>query len=126
MRFVCDGRVYVTTDMRMFRTPDPAIPSVFLTRDGRATFVVTCDSDGTLSVHRAATGEIIALSRRHCLSGLLGAFPSTFAPARIVEDGLIVEDGSYEPFHFEPLVPTSPHLLSETPETGTPRAGVLT
>lgn len=115
MRFVCDGRVYESADMRMFRTADPSIPWIYLSRDGRATFVVNRDSDGALCAHRAATGEIIALSRRHGIAGLLGAFPSTFAPARIVPPE------SQDPPCFEPLILPADHALS-----GTLRAGVLT
>ena len=84
MRFVCDGRVYVAAEMQRFRTQDPSIPGIYLTRDGRATIVVNLEPDGALSAHRAGTGEIINLSRRHHLADLLGAFPARFAPAQIL------------------------------------------
>lgn len=84
MRFVCNGRVYVAAEMQHFHTHDPLIPSIYLTRDGRATFVVNCEPDGALSAHRAGTGEIINLSRRHNIAGLLDAFPAAFAPAQIL------------------------------------------
>lgn len=114
MRFVCDGRVYVAAEMHMFRTQDPSIPGIFLTRDGRATFVVNRESDGALSAHRAGTGEIINLSRRHNIAGLLGAFPAAFAPARILStDSQEVTEGS----------PVSDVIQSLG--SGTERAGVL-
>lgn len=84
MRFVCNGRVYVAAEMQKFRTQDPANSSIYLTRDGRATFVVSHDQDGTLSAHQAGTGEIINLSRRYNLSDLLRAFPARFAPVQIL------------------------------------------
>jgi len=79
MRWECDGRTYHSADMRRFRTSDPLVPMIFLTCDGRSTFVVNREPDGTMSAHRAGTGEIIALSHRHGITGLLRAFPSTFA-----------------------------------------------
>lgn len=84
MRFVCNGRVYFAAQMQKFRTQDPSIQSIYLTRDGRATFVVNFEPDGTLSAHRAGTGEIINLARRHNLAELLAAFPAHFAPAQIL------------------------------------------
>jgi hypothetical protein len=93
MTFLCDGRVYAAAGMRLFRTHDPEVPSIYLTRDGRAVFVVRCQPDGTLSSHRAGTAELIALSRRHGIAGLLGAFPASFAPAEIIP-GECPEDGS--------------------------------
>lgn len=84
MKFVCDGRAYPAAEMRVFHTSDPRAESVYLTRDGRATFVVSREADGTLSAHRAATGEIISISRRHGLLDLLGAFPASFAPAEMI------------------------------------------
>lgn len=84
MKFVCDGRAYPAAEMRVFRTTDPAASSVYLTRDGRAAFVVTQEPNGTLSAHRAATGEIISISRRHGITDLLRAFPARFAPAEMV------------------------------------------
>jgi hypothetical protein len=84
MKFVCDGRAYPAAEMRVFRTTDPAAQSVYLTRDGRAAFVVTQEPNGTLSAHRAATGEIISISRRYGITDLLRAFPARFAPAEMV------------------------------------------
>ena len=84
MNLVCNGRTYSTAEMRVFRTDDPAIPYIYLTRDGRSTFVIQRDPDGTLEAHRAGTGEIIALSRRYRIEGLLGAFPARFAHAEIL------------------------------------------
>jgi hypothetical protein len=84
MKFVCDGRAYPAAEMRVFRTTDPLAESVYLTRDGRATFVVSREPNGSLSAHRAATGEIISISRRHGIADLLGAFPASFAPAEMV------------------------------------------
>jgi hypothetical protein len=84
MRFLCNGRVYVDAEMQLFRTDDASVPKIYLTRDGRATFVVNREPDGVLSAHRAGTGEIINLSRRHNIAGLLRAFPAAFAPAQIL------------------------------------------
>lgn len=120
MRFYCDGRMYVAAEMRSFRTGDPTTPLIFLTRDGRATFVVNRQTDGTLSAHSAATGEIIALSRRHNVAGLLGAFPSTFAPARIMAEN--VESHS----EWGALEIGSDSAMAGMPCAGIPRAGVFT
>lgn len=115
MRIICQGRMYLAAELRTFRTADPSTPSIYLTRNGRAVFVVTRDSDGTMAVHRAATAEIISLSRRHGIVGLLGAFPATFAPARIVLES------PQDPLVRQPLFsPVDSH------SNGTPRAGVLT
>lgn len=88
MILVCNGRTYSTAEMRVFRTLDPAVPHIYLTPDGRSTFVIERDPDGTLAAHRAGTGEIIALSRRYKLEGLLGAFPAVFAHAEVLPGGL--------------------------------------
>jgi hypothetical protein len=109
MRWECNGRTYHSADMRTFRTSDPLVPLIFLTRDGRSTFVFTRQPDGTVSAHRAGTGEIIALSHRHGIAGLLGAFPSTFA--------------------YVSLLPLGSDQEVETPslsQSGTRRATVLT
>jgi hypothetical protein len=87
MILVCNGRTYSTAEMRVFRTNDPAVPYIYLTPDGRSTFVIQRDPDGTLEAHRAGTGEIITLSRRYQIEGLLGAFPAVFAPADILPGG---------------------------------------
>lgn len=84
MVLVCNGRPYSSDDMRVFNTNDPAIPFVYLTRDGRCTFVIQRDLDGALEAHRAGTAEIIALSRRYEIPALLGAFPAVFAQAEIL------------------------------------------
>jgi hypothetical protein len=115
MRLFCDGRMYEAGEMRSFRTADPATPLIYLTHDGRATFVLSRETDGTLSAHRAGTGEIIALSRRHNFAGLLGAFPSSFAPAQILSE------------EIEPGCELRPRASgSDSVGFGTPRARVLT
>lgn len=86
MVLVCNGRTYGTDDMRVFYTNDPAVPFIYLTRDGRCTFVIQRDPDGALEAHRAGTAEIIALSRRYEIPALLGAFPAVFAQAEILPD----------------------------------------
>lgn len=110
MILMCNGRAYRTAEMQAFRTGDPDAPYIYLTSDGRSTFVLRHDPDGTLSAHRAGTGEIIALARRYELEGLLGAFPAAFAPVEILPTGEADED----------LV--SHALLAG--DIGTPRAGV--
>lgn len=84
MVLVCNGRTYGAADMRVFKTDDPEVPFIYLTTDGRCTFVVERDPDGALEAHRAGTAEIIALSRRYEIPGLLGAFPAVFAQAEIL------------------------------------------
>jgi hypothetical protein len=86
MVLVCNGRTYSTADMRVFFTNDPAVPFIYLTRDGRCTFVIERDPGGALEAHRAGTAEIIALSRRYEIPALLGAFPAVFAGAEILPD----------------------------------------
>ena len=86
MVLVCNGRTYSTDDMRVFNTKDPAVPSLYLTRDGRCTFVIERDPGGALEAHRAGTAEIIALSRRYEIPALLGAFPAVFAHAGILPE----------------------------------------
>jgi hypothetical protein len=114
MKFVCDGRAYPAAEMRVFRTTDPAVSSVYLTRDGRAAFVVTQEPDGTISAHRAATGEIISISRRHGITDLLRAMPARFAPAQMVGG----EPGDEEANSF------SPNFFPER-DGGTPRAKAI-
>lgn len=111
MRFVCNGRVYVAAEMQVFRTQDHSVPTIYLSRDGRVTLVVNQEPDGTLSAHRAGTGEIINLSRRYNIAGLLGAFPASFAPAQIL-DSDAPDFGT-----------STPNV--ETLSSGTQRAGVL-
>jgi hypothetical protein len=80
----CNGRTYRTAEMQVFRTDDPAVPFIYLTPDGRSTFVIHRDPNGVLEAHRAGTGEIIALSRRYSIEALLGAFPAVFARVDIL------------------------------------------
>ena len=87
MVLVCNGRAYDTAALRAFRTGDPAVPVIYLTPDGRSTFVLSRAPDGTIAAHRAGTGEIIALSKRYEIEALLGAFPAGFAPAHILPSG---------------------------------------
>ncbi|HEY2584934.1 MAG TPA: hypothetical protein VGI81_04110 [Tepidisphaeraceae bacterium] len=88
MILVCNGRTYSTAELRAFRTNDPALPYIYLTPDGRSTFIVERDPDGTVTAHRAATGEIITLSRRYKLEALLGAFPAVYAHVEVLPGGL--------------------------------------
>lgn len=115
MRIVCNGRVYVAAEMQRFRTQDPSIPCIYLTADGRSTFVVSRGLGGALSAHRAGTGEIINLSRRHNIAALLGAFPAAFAPAEIL---------SVDAQNGAELTPSNDSIQSLA--AGTESAGVLT
>lgn len=86
MTFLCNGRTYSAAQMRTFHTGDPNLPAIYLTDDGRSTFVTRRDPDGSMEAYRAGTAEIIALARRYQLDALLGAFPARFAVADILPE----------------------------------------
>jgi hypothetical protein len=73
MIFACDNIRYDTTGMLQWETPDPQVPLIFALQDLSRIFVVTFDQDRGIEVHRAADDEVLDLSQRHAIPGLLRA-----------------------------------------------------
>ena len=73
MDFLCDGKTYALSDLKVFYTGDVALPRVFLTQDLRCVFVQTVDPYKGAKVHRADGLEIKSLAARFNLPDLLRA-----------------------------------------------------
>jgi hypothetical protein len=73
MDFLCEGKAYAVTDLKVFDTGDEVVPRVYVTRDLRCVFVQTVDPYKGPRVHRADPVEIKSLAARFNIPDLLRA-----------------------------------------------------